>query len=149
MSDRRMGAARMSEHRPFGVKSRGSDRTGRPGERGAVGPPGVLAVVLWSLWEGCVMAIDEASREDTLRDRAVKRLKKRRDFYGHLLVYFLVNTFLVAIWAATDAHGFFWPIFPLVGWGIGVVMNAWDVFRNEEFDEHQIRREIERLQRRG
>jgi hypothetical protein len=46
----------------------------------------------------------------------------------------------------TDAHGFFWPVFPIVGWGIGVVMNAWDVYRNDEFDEEQIRREIERLQ---
>jgi hypothetical protein len=47
----------------------------------------------------------------------------------------------------TGLHGFFWPIFPLVGWGIGVVMNAWDVFRPEEFDEPKIRREMDRLQR--
>jgi hypothetical protein len=25
-------------------------------------------------------------------------------------------------------------------------LNAWDVYRNDEFDEEQIRREIERLQ---
>ncbi len=45
-----------------------------------------------------------------------------------------------------DVHGFFWPVFPIVGWGIGVVMNAWDVYRNDEFDEQQIRREMKRLQ---
>jgi hypothetical protein len=95
------------------------------------------------------MAIDETTRDDVLRERAIKRLKKRRDFYGHLLVYFLVNAFLVVIWALTDVHGFFWPVFPIVGWGIGVVMNAWDVFRYEEFGEEEIRREIMRLQRRG
>jgi hypothetical protein len=67
----------------------------------------------------------------------------------HLLVYFLVNAFLVVIWALTDVHGFFWPVFPIVGWGIGVVMNAWDVFRNEELGEEQIRREVERLRRQG
>ncbi len=93
------------------------------------------------------MAIDESTREDALRDRAVKRLKKRRDFSAHLLIYTLVNTFLVVIWALTDLHGFFWPVFPIVGWGIGVVMNAWDVFRGDEFDEDQIHREMERLQR--
>jgi hypothetical protein len=93
------------------------------------------------------MAIDEGSRQDVLRERAIKRLKKRRDFFGHLLIYALVNAFLVVIWAVTtDAHGFFWPVFFIVGWGIGVVMNAWDVYRNDEFDEEQIRREIERLQ---
>jgi 2TM domain len=92
------------------------------------------------------MAIDESSRQDVLRERAIKRLKKRRDFSGHLLVYVLVNAFLVVIWAMTDPDGFFWPVFPIVGWGIGVVLNAWDVYHNDEFDQEQIRREIERLQ---
>jgi hypothetical protein len=92
------------------------------------------------------MAIDESSRQDVLRERAIKRLKKRRDFSGHLLVYVLVNAFFVVIWAMTNPDGFFWPVFPIVGWGIGVVLNAWDVYRNDEFDEEQIRREIERLQ---
>jgi hypothetical protein len=95
------------------------------------------------------MDMDGAAQDEVLRERAIKRLKRRRDFYGHLLVYFLVNTFLVLIWALTDVNGFFWPVFPIVGWGIGVVMNAWDVFRNEEFGEEQIRREVERLQRQG
>jgi hypothetical protein len=55
----------------------------------------------------------------------------------------------VAIWALTDRHGFFWPVFPIAGWGIGVVMNAWDAFHNEDFNEAQIRREIERINRGG
>ena len=84
------------------------------------------------------------TRDQTARGRAVTRLKKRRDFRGHLLVYVLVNTFLVVIWAVTDAHGFFWPVFPIVGWGIGVVMNAWDVFWRPPITEHDIRHEIER-----
>ena len=92
------------------------------------------------------MAIDEKTHEELLRDRAIKNLKKRRDFSAHLLVYFLVNTFLVAVWALTGRHGFFWPIFPIAGWGIGVVMNAWDVYRTDEFDEGRINREIERLE---
>jgi hypothetical protein len=82
--------------------------------------------------------------KSTLRDRAVRRLKKRRDFFAHLLVYFLVNTFLVVIWAVTSS-GFFWPMFPIVGWGIGVVMNAWDVWRGDEFSEEEIAREIQRM----
>ncbi len=43
------------------------------------------------------MVTDNATREQVLRDRAVKQLKKQRDFHGHLLVYLLVNAFLVAI----------------------------------------------------
>src|SRR6266536_3100353 len=73
------------------------------------------------------MASDNTTtREQVLRDRAVAQLKKQRDFRGHLLVYVLVNSFLVLIWAMTGRHGFFWPVFPIVGWGIGVIMNAWD-----------------------
>jgi hypothetical protein len=84
------------------------------------------------------------SADNTLRDRAVRRLKKRRDFFAHLLIYVLVNTFVVVIWAVTSS-GFFWPIFPIVGWGIGVVMNAWDVWRGDEFSEEEIAREIQRM----
>ena len=90
------------------------------------------------------MTIDD-TRDLALRERAVKRLKKRRDFYGHILVYLLVNAFLVVIWAMTGA-GFFWPIFPIVGWGIGVIMNAWDVYFAEDFDEEDIEREIRHIQ---
>jgi 2TM domain len=97
------------------------------------------------------MTIDEATQDvqDVLRERAIKGLKKRRDFYGHVLVYVLVNAFLVLIWALTDGHGFFWPVFPIVGWGIAVVLNAWDAYRNDEFEEGQIRREMERLRGHG
>jgi hypothetical protein len=94
------------------------------------------------------MAINEAAESDALRERAIKHLKKRRDFSGHLLVYVLVNGFLVVIWALTGDHGFFWPVFPMAGWGIGVVMNAWDVYRNDEFGEEPIRREMEHLRSR-
>jgi hypothetical protein len=90
------------------------------------------------------MAIDGGSTDEQFRERAIKRLKKRRDFAGHVLVYLLVNVVLVLIWTLTDSQGFFWPIFPIAFWGIGVIMNAWDVFR-PELDEGQIRREMERL----
>jgi hypothetical protein len=90
------------------------------------------------------VGIDEA----TIRTRALKRLKKRRDFAAHLIVYLLVNSAIVAIWAATS-DGFFWPVFPIVGWGIGVVMNAWDVWRGDEFTERQITREMQRIKNSG
>ena len=90
------------------------------------------------------MATD--TREQAPRDKAVRQLKKRRDFYGHLLIYTLVNAFLVVIWAITDLHGFFWPVFPIIGWGIIVVLNAWDVFWRPEITEEDIQHEIKREQ---
>ena len=83
------------------------------------------------------------TREQAARDRAITHLKKRRDFLGHLLIYLLVNTFVVVIWVVTGADGFFWPVFPIVGWGIGVVMNAWDVYWRPEITEADIQHEME------
>lgn len=62
-----------------------------------------------------------------------------------MLLYSLVNTFVTMIWLLTDVHGFFWPVFPIAGWGIAVVLNGWDVYRGDEFDDEQIRREISRM----
>ncbi|HJU97602.1 MAG TPA: 2TM domain-containing protein [Jiangellaceae bacterium] len=89
----------------------------------------------------------QTSADTALRERAIKRLKKQRDFKGHLLVYALVNAFLVLIWAMTNPDGFFWPVFPIVGWGIGVVLNAWDVYQDDEFADEEIRKEMEHLRR--
>lgn len=86
--------------------------------------------------------------DDQLRERAIKQLKKRRDFWAHLLVYTLVNTFIVVIWLVTSSGGFFWPVFPIAGWGIGVVMNAWDVWHGDEPAEGEIEKEMRRLDRR-
>ncbi len=89
------------------------------------------------------------TREQAARDQAVTQLKKRRDFHAHLLVYVLVNSFLVVIWAITGMHGFFWPIFFIAGWGIGVVMNAWDVYWRHPITEADIQHEIERKDKQG
>lgn len=94
------------------------------------------------------MVDDEMAREQVLRDAAVGQLKKRRDFRGHVLIFALVNAFLVVIWALTDIHGFFWPVFAIGGWGIAVIMNAWDVYWRPEITEDDIRRETERQRRR-
>ena len=92
------------------------------------------------------MTLNDEGNQSALREEAIAQLKKRRDFGVHLLVYFLINGFVVLIWAMTGVHGFFWPIFPIVGWGIGVVLNAWDVFRRSGFTEEQISRQIKHLQ---
>jgi hypothetical protein len=94
------------------------------------------------------MTAEVSTREQELREMAIRRLKKRRDFHGHLLVYLLVNASLVVIWAVTNPGGFFWPIIPMVAWGIGVVMNAWDVYFADEIGEDDIHREMERLEHR-
>ena len=88
-------------------------------------------------------------RSTELRERAIQRLKKKRDLRSHLLVYVLVNTFLVVIWAFTSGpDGFFWPVFVIGGWGIGVVANVYDVYFADDFGEEDIEREMHHLSRR-
>lgn len=84
--------------------------------------------------------------EDEIREQAIERLKKKRDFRTHVAIYCIVNACLVGIWAITSgADGFFWPIFPILGWGIGVGANAWDVYGRKPISEDEIRREADRL----
>lgn len=85
------------------------------------------------------------SAENPLRDKAITNLKRRRDLRGHVLVYLLVNSALVGVWAVTGGDSFFWPVFPLVFWGIGLVMNIWDVYLVEDPTEETIEREMRRL----
>jgi hypothetical protein len=74
------------------------------------------------------MAHDVAGSTDPeLREAAIRSLRKKRDLRTHLIAYVLVNTMLIVIWAVTGAR-FFWPVFPLIGWGIGVAFNAWEVY---------------------
>jgi hypothetical protein len=91
----------------------------------------------------------ERTTEDPLRTRAVAILKKRRDFRAHVLVYLLVNGALVTVWAMTNNDTFFWPIFFLVFWGIGVVMNGWDAYLANDFSEEKIQQQMHRLQPRS
>lgn len=81
--------------------------------------------------------------ERDLREIALKRLKARRGFQAHALAYVLVNGFLVVVWAMTGAS-FFWPVFPLFGWGIGLALNAWDVYSPEP-SASRVQREVDRL----
>ncbi len=81
--------------------------------------------------------------QDDRREAALKRLKAKRDFKTHLAVYVIVNSMLVAIWAFSG-RGYFWPIWPLLGWGVGLVINAWAVYFERPITEEDIRKEMER-----
>ena len=86
--------------------------------------------------------------QDERRESAIRKLKEKQGFRGHLAVYVLVNTMLIVIWAATGA-GFFWPIWPIAGWGIGLALNAYGVyFGPKALSEREIRAEMDRQDQR-
>jgi hypothetical protein len=99
-----------------------------------------------------VISMTAEVRDDVtpeLRDAAVKQLGKKQDFHAHLLVYLLVNGVLWIIWALTMPGGFIWPVIPMAAWGVGLVMNVWDVYIKRPFTEAEIRAEVRRLQAGG
>ena len=84
------------------------------------------------------MATDEEQR-----NAAIERLKHKRAFFQNLVAYVIINAFLVVIWAASGA-GYFWPIWVMGGWGIGLAFHAWDVFGRKPITEADIQREMQR-----
>jgi hypothetical protein len=84
--------------------------------------------------------------DEELREEARKRVEKRRDLGTHIVVYVVVNAALIAVWALTGG-GYFWPAWVLGFWGIGVIMNVWDVYFRRTVTEHDIEQEMQRLRR--
>lgn len=80
------------------------------------------------------------------RESVRKQLESRRDFSSHLVAYVVVNAFLIGIWAITGA-GYFWPVWILGGWGIGLVFHAWNTFGHHDVTEADVDAEMERRRR--
>ena len=79
---------------------------------------------------------------DDQREAALKRVKAKRDFRNHVAAYLIVNTMFVFIWALSGA-GYFWPIWIIASWGVGLAFNAWAVYFEKPITEDEIRREME------
>jgi hypothetical protein len=80
---------------------------------------------------------------DELRTRALMALKKKAEFRSHITVYVVVNAMIIVIWAVTGRH-FFWPVFPMLGWGVGLILHGVDVYSHGP-TEAQVRREMNKL----
>lgn len=57
------------------------------------------------------------------REREARQILRRRAFLVHLAIYGAVNLMLVGVWAVADG-GFPWFVFPIMGWGVGIVAHA-------------------------
>lgn len=51
---------------------------------------------------------------------ARRRDRKWSPLAHHLAPFVAVNLVLIVVWAASGA-GYFWPIWPMLGWGLGLV----------------------------
>lgn len=89
-----------------------------------------------------------ATEPDALRRQALERLKKRRDFKTHLLVYVLINTLLWGIWAVigVSSHSWWpWAAAVSAAWGVGLAAHGFDVYVRHGSIEAEVREEMARL----
>ena len=79
------------------------------------------------------------------REYAIKRLKARRDFNQLVGVAVVVSVLTVAIWLAARAD-YFWPMWPMLGLAIALLVSAWQVWGPGErpITEEQIDEEMRR-----
>ena len=77
------------------------------------------------------------------REREARQILKRRAFYLHLAIFVAVQVMIFVIWALAGG-GFPWFLFPLMGWGIGVVAHGATAFLMSHPDDIVLQREQRR-----
>ncbi|MGI9585802.1 MAG: 2TM domain-containing protein [Acidimicrobiia bacterium] len=79
---------------------------------------------------------------DEQRAAAIKRIKAKREYKTALVAYVVVNLFLVGVWYFSG-QGYFWPAWVMLGWGMGMVIYGWNVYKGERpITEDDIQKEI-------
>ena len=88
---------------------------------------------------------------ESLRLRAEERVEKKLSFYKNFQAYIVVNAFLAVInWLFTP--DFWWVLFPVFFWGIGVLKDFLiayvfvDKF-TEDYRERKIQEEMDKLRK--
>jgi hypothetical protein len=86
---------------------------------------------------------------ETDYNRAKAIVELRISFFIHLTIYVLVNSLFVIINLSTDRE-VLWFKWPMIGWGIGLIIHGIVLFLAQEFStlkEKMIEREINREKR--
>ncbi len=79
--------------------------------------------------------------------RAQLRARAKYGFYKHLAVFFVINLMLFLINIITGP-GYFWSIWPLMGWGVAIAIHALRVFVFDTREAEIVDRLAERERRR-
>lgn len=86
------------------------------------------------------------TEEEELRGKAVARIKRKRDFLGHVVLYFVVNAGLWGVWAVDGADtDDLWPAWVSGIWLAILVLDAFKVYGERPISEQRIEEEIRRL----
>lgn len=85
-----------------------------------------------------IMETQHIYNENLVYARAKERVEKLKGFYGNLISYCVVIPVLIIINLKTSGFQWFW--FPMLGWGFGVTMHAFETFGyGKAWEEKKIR----------
>ena len=87
--------------------------------------------------------MENSNIEEDRYYQARKRVEEIKGFYGNLVSYIVVNLGLLVLNLVTSPNHL-WFYWPLLGWGIGVLIHGMIVFNcmpflSEEWEEQKIR----------
>lgn len=75
------------------------------------------------------------------RQQARERVERKMRLRADLAAYVVVNAVLIAVWAATG-FGYFWPAWVLAGWGVLLLLEAWNLRYQRPVTDEDIDREL-------
>jgi hypothetical protein len=75
--------------------------------------------------------------------QAALQIQRWRDFGSQVFAYVIGNIVFVVIWAA-QGKGFFWPIYPLLVWGLGLSAQHFSVVIRGQITDEDVRRTLNR-----
>jgi hypothetical protein len=87
------------------------------------------------------------NESDAYRNQIRKRLKKQQEFKQYLTVWIGVSVMLTLFWLFTGRPAVFWPIFPILGMGLGAFFQWREAYGEppREITEADIDAEIQRI----
>jgi 2TM domain len=75
--------------------------------------------------------------------QAALQIQRWRDFGSQVFAYVIGNIVFIVVWAA-QGRGFFWPIYPLLVWGLGLSVQHFSVVIRGQITDEDVRRKLNR-----
>ena len=75
--------------------------------------------------------------------QAALQIQRWRDFGSQVFAYVIGSIVFIVIWAA-QGRGFFWPIYPLLVWGLGLSVQHFNMVIRGQITDEDVRRKLNR-----
>lgn len=83
-----------------------------------------------------------------IEEELYEEAKNRIAFRSHAITYFIINILIWAFWYFTRAqyghYDGYWPIYPTLGWGIGLISHYVGI---QKYSERTIEKEVEKIKK--